>query len=63
MKRYIKPNIEVFAVQIESIMDIASPAVPQVNNTPAIKNALSGDYDDAKQTNISSTSLWDDEEE
>jgi hypothetical protein len=62
MKRYIKPNIEVFAVQIESIMDIASPAVPQVNNTPASQNALSGEYDDAKQTNISSNSLWDEEE-
>ncbi len=62
MKRYIKPNIEVFAVQIESIMDIASPAVPQVNDTPATKNEF-GEYGDAKQTNISSTSLWDDEEE
>ena len=62
MKRYIKPNIEVFAVQIESIMDIASPAVPQVNDTPASQN-LSGEYNDAKQTTISSNSLWDDEEE
>ena len=61
MKRYIKPNIEVFAVQIESIMDIASPAVPQVKNTSATQN-VSGDYDDAKQTNISSNSLWDEEE-
>ena len=62
MKRYIKPNIEVFAVQIESIMDIASPAVPQVNDTPATKNEF-GEYNDAKQTTISSNSLWDDEEE
>ena len=62
MKRYIKPNIEVFAVQIESIMDIASPAVPQVNNTPATQNVVPGEYDDAKQTNISSSSLWDEEE-
>ena len=62
MKRYIKPNIEVFAVQIESIMDIASPAVPQVNNTPATQNVVPGEYDDAKQTTISSNSLWDEEE-
>lgn len=35
---------------------------PRITGNTAIKNALSGDYDDAKQTTISSNSLWDEEE-
>ena len=60
MKRYIKPNTDLHKIELQ----LMNPATtPRITGNTAIKNALSGDYDDAKQTNISSNSLWDDEEE
>jgi hypothetical protein len=35
---------------------------PQLTGKTAGKDAFTGDYEDAKQTNISSNSLWDEEE-
>lgn len=36
---------------------------PQLTGNTAGKNAITGEYNDAKQTTISSNSLWDEEEE
>lgn len=61
MKTYKKPSTEIH--QIEAVlMAPASPlSAPAVTNTTATTNA-SGDYDDAKQSILSTTSLWDEEE-
>ena len=58
MKRYIKPNTELHKVEMQSMI---AATTPQITGTQAVKNA-SGDYDDAKQSTFSSTSLWDEEE-
>ena len=58
MKRYIKPNTELHKVEMQSM--IAATTL-QLFGTNATQNA-SGDYDDAKQSTISSTSVWDEEE-
>ena len=58
MKRYIKPNTELHKVEMQSM--IAATTL-QLSGTTATKGG-SGDYDDAKQTDISSPSLWDEEE-
>lgn len=61
MKTYKKPSTEIH--QIEAVlMAPASPlSAPAVTNTTATTNA-SGDYDDAKQTTLPISSLWDEEE-
>ncbi len=58
MKRYIKPNTELHKVEMQSM--IAATTL-QLFGTSATQNA-SGDYNDAKQSTISSPSLWDEEE-
>ena len=58
MKRYIKPNTELHKVEMQSM--IAATTL-QLFGTTASKDG-SGDYEDAKQTEISSTSVWDEEE-
>ena len=60
MKRYIKPNTDLHKIELQ----LMNPATtPQLTGNTAGKNAITGEYNDAKQTNISSNSLWDDEEE
>lgn len=60
MKRYIKPNTDLHKIELQ----LMNPATtPQITGKAAGKNAFTGEYNDAKQTNISSSSLWDDEEE
>ena len=58
MQRYIKPNTELHKVEMQSM--IAATTL-QLFGTTASKDG-SGDYEDAKQTEISSTSVWDEEE-
>ena len=58
MKRYIKPNTEMHNVEMQSM--IAATTL-QLFGTTASKDG-SGDYEDAKQTDISSPSVWDEEE-
>lgn len=58
MKRYIKPNTDLHKIELQNMI---AATTPQITGTQAVKNA-SGDYDDAKQTDISSPSVWDEEE-
>ncbi len=59
MKRYIKPNTDLHKIELQ----LMNPATtPQLTGNTAEKNAITGEYNDAKQTTISSNSLWDEEE-
>ena len=60
MKTYIKPNTNLHKIELQ----LMNPATtPQLTGNTAGKNAITGEYNDAKQTTISSNSLWDEEEE
>lgn len=60
MKRYIKPNTEMHSVELQSM--IANTTV-NLNTTAApITNETSGWQDLGKESEISSNSLWDEEE-
>ena len=58
MKRYIKPNTEIHAIELQSMI---------ANTTLQNRGATSDKIDDiikidSKETEISSTSVWDEEE-
>ena len=62
MKRYIKPNTEMHSVELQSM--IANTIQVQIINDPdkEIKQGQSGWTDLGKESEITSTSLWDEEE-
>ena len=53
MKKYIKPNTEMYAVELQNLMNISGEE-PQ--------GEVSNQEQLGKETEISSTSLWDEEE-
>lgn len=60
MKTYIKPNTEIHDIELQSMIAATTPAAPAVQNDNA---TTTGEYyDDAKQSILSTTSLWDEEE-
>ena len=62
MKRYIKPNTEMYAVELQSMI-AASGDTETVNIiNENLGNDISGFTFGGKETEISSTSLWDEEE-
>ena len=59
MKTYIKPNTNLHKIELQ----LMNPATtPQITGKTAGKDAFTGEYDDAKQSILSTTSLWDEEE-
>ena len=61
MKRYIKPNTEIHSVELQSM--IANTIQVTLNTTAdPITNTTTGWQDLGKETEITSTSLWDAEE-
>ncbi len=60
MKTYIKPNTNLHKIELQ----LMNPATtPQITGDTAGKDAITGDYDDAKINSFSSSnSLWDEEE-
>ena len=60
MKTYNKPITEIHNVELQSMVAATTPAAPAVQNN----NATTTDeyYDDAKQTNLPISSLWDEED-
>ena len=60
MKRYNKPVTEIHNIELQSMIAATTPAAPAVQNIGA---QITGEYyDDAKQTNLPISSLWDEEE-
>ena len=60
MKRYNKPVTEIHDIELQSMIAATTPVAPAVQNNDA---KITGEYyDDAKQSILSSTSLWDEEE-
>ena len=59
MKTYIKPNTNLHKIELQ----LMNPATtPQITGKTEGKDAFTGEYDDAKQSILSTTSLWDEEE-
>ena len=59
MKRYIKPNTELHAVELQQMI---AESVKLNNTAPAITNDTTGWTDLGKEGTTSSNSIWDEEE-
>lgn len=60
MKRYNKPVTEIHDIELQSMIAATTPAAPAVQNNDA---QITGEYyDDAKQTTLPISSVWDEEE-
>ena len=59
MKTYNKPITEIHNVELQSMIAATTPEPPVVNDNA---DTTDGYYDDAKQSTLPTSSLWDEEE-